>query len=406
MSGTDRRCTWPTLRVGALAAVLAAAGCAASGTYFRHDFTPTDEPVPAVETIDTSLILIGDAGKLTRQPEPVLEALAEQAARVPDRTAVVFLGDNIYPHGLPEPGARDRAHAEQALEAQIAAVVPAGARAIFVPGNHDYAGTGWRGLERQRRYLADRGNPRLQALPDSGCPGPQTLDLGERLRLVLLDTQWWFESGPRPLHPQSHCPCDSEDEIVSELGRTLASPGDRHVVVAAHHPLVTHGPHGGFFSWKEHLFPLREWNEWMWVPLPVLGSAYVFARQIGITEQDLSHGRYEHLKRGLESALGTRAPLVYAAGHEHTLQILEAPGARLHVVSGAGTVDRRERVRGGDNTLYVSDAAGFVRIDFLRDGRARLEIFEVDEIGPRGRRAFWIAPEPQRTQPAPAEINR
>jgi hypothetical protein len=40
--------------------------------------------------------------------------------------------------------------------------------------------------------------------------------------------------------------------------------------------------------------------------------------------------------------------LVYASGHEHTLQVLEQPGAAAYVVTGAGTVVRPTRWRSDD----------------------------------------------------------
>ena len=54
------------------------------------------------------ILLIGDAGDSVERENgnldkaPVLGALKYFAGFIPDRTAVVFLGDNIYPGGLPD----------------------------------------------------------------------------------------------------------------------------------------------------------------------------------------------------------------------------------------------------------------------------------------------------------------
>jgi len=42
-------------------------------------------------------------------------------------------------------------------------------------------------------------------LPVGGCPGPTVVDLGEVVRLVALDSQWWLQDGPKP-GPTSSCP--------------------------------------------------------------------------------------------------------------------------------------------------------------------------------------------------------
>ena len=163
------------------------------------------------------------------------------------------------------------------------------------------------------------------------------------------------------------------------------------MVVVAHHPLVTHGSHGGHFTWRQHLFPLVDASRWAWLPLPLIGSLYPLARSQGIAAQDLSSGVYEDLCARLGSVLRDRPVLVYASGHEHNLQVLDYPGTAAHVVSGAGTVVRPESVGRGDDTVFASGAAGFVRLDVLRDGRAWLQVVEVDADG-RTRRPLgtWI----------------
>jgi hypothetical protein len=336
------------------------------------------------------LLLIGDAGNAT-PGEGVLAALAAEASAAPDRTWILFLGDNIYPDGLPPEAHEGRAEAERRLRAQIDAVAPTGAQSIFVPGNHDYAHDGWAGWERERTYIEGLGLANVGVRPEAGCPGPDVVDAGTRLRLVLLDTQWWFQDPPKPLDPSSHCRFDRADEIVAGLDSALAGAGSRLVVVAAHHPLSTHGHHGGFFSWKDHVFPLRAAASWAWLPLPIVGSLYPLSRQLGITEQDLMHDRYRDMRLQLRAALLRQPPLVFAAGHEHTLQVLEGDGPRLHVVSGAGTVDRADEVGRGDDTLFACGCAGYVRLDVLRDGRAWLEVVTVDDKGQASRSAgHWV----------------
>jgi hypothetical protein len=376
-------------------------GCAVSHPWAAPDWALEGEvsgsaPPSAPATIfdpadlDARLLLIGDAGRAT-PGEDVLKALAAEASSNPARTWILFLGDNIYPDGLPPEAHEGRAEAVRRLQAQIDAVAPTGAQVIFLPGNHDYAHDGWAGWERERIYIEGLGLPNVSVRPSAGCPGPDTIDAGTRLRLVLLDTQWWFQDPPKPVDPSSHCPYDRADEIVAGLDSALAGAGSRLVVVAAHHPLSTHGHHGGFFSWKDHIFPLRAAASWAWVPLPIVGSLYPLSRELGITEQDLMHDRYRNMRLELRAALLRHPPLAFAAGHEHTLQVLEGDGPRLQVVSGAGTVDRADVVGRGDDTLFACGCAGFVRMDILRDGRAWVEVTTVDDKGRTSRPAGrWI----------------
>lgn len=379
------------MRRAAAIACLLACGCAVSSPWVAPEFVtpPTQEEFVR---FDATLILVGDAGEPQLDaPDPILTAVRDAAAIAPDRTLVVFLGDNVYPHGLPAPDAPDRAHAEQVLRAQADAALAAGARAVFVPGNHDYAGDGWAGMQRERAFLQSL-DPRVQALPADGCPGPQVLDVGAKLRLVALDSQWWLQDGDKPRDPTSSCPYDSEAEVLAALDRAAADAVGRRVVVAAHHPLATHGSHGGFFTWEQHLFPLREVHPWLWVPLPIVGSLYPLSRQIGITDQDLSAGRYDNYARSVRIALAARPVAVFAAGHEHNLQILEVPGTQVQVVSGAGSTGKLTPVGREEDTLAVAPGPGFVRLDILPDGRTRISMHTVADGRVSEVVSSWLGP--------------
>lgn len=377
-SATTVRLATATRAVVSLVVAASLAGCSLSSTYVQPGWAPVEQ-APLAE-IDTTILLIGDAGlPALDEPEPVLVALRNEAAQSPERTTVVFLGDNIYPDGLPDTGHSDRTHAEAALLAQIDAVRDAGAHGVFVPGNHDYYSGGVAALERQANFIRDLGDPRIEYRPAPGCPGPETLDLGQRARLIMVDSQWWI--GKSKSAPDA-CGVTTEAEVVAALRQELGSAGDRHAIIVAHHPMRTHGWHGGNFDWRDHLFPLTRVSSVLWIPLPIIGSLYPLWRTSGRVKQDVSSSTYEHMVGSVESSFEAGMPLMHAAGHDHNLQVLvgEPRGAWI-VVSGAGSIERVDPVGRGDDTIAASPFAGFFRLDLLHDGRARLELIEVDEDG-------------------------
>ena len=54
-----------------------------------------------VDTIDQRIILIGDAGQLTGGKHPIVDAV-RRFIQLDKKTTIIFLGDNLYPKGLPD----------------------------------------------------------------------------------------------------------------------------------------------------------------------------------------------------------------------------------------------------------------------------------------------------------------
>ncbi|MEE9187337.1 MAG: metallophosphoesterase, partial [Bacteroidota bacterium] len=325
--------------------------------------SPTVEPVNGDEVVQT-IFLIGDAGKPSaKHREPTLAALTQHASQWPDKSLILFLGDNIYHSGMPEESDSERPEAERKLNEQVSVVEESGARGIFIPGNHDW-GYGWEGVKRQEEFLLSKEEPDVMMLPHGGYPGPEVIDVGDRVRLVILDTEWWLNEGPKPQHSNSDYGPDSKEEVLDSLAQALCCAEDRYILVVGHHPPDSHGRHGGFFDWKDHLFPLRAYKQWMWIPLPGIGSLYPLSRLLGVTNQDLSSTAYSDLKTRIEGVLSEHPPLAYVAGHEHNLQVLRGSGPYLVVISGSGAYGHMPTLTVGDNTLFAYLHPGFVRLDF------------------------------------------
>lgn len=313
------------------------------------------QPLPDPD-IETTILFIGDAGE--QDPRVVgapLDSLAAQASVAPERTIVVFLGDNVYPAGIPAEGAAEWADARRRLEAQVRAIPP-GVRGIFVPGNHDWSNSGPFGLysmrleERMIASLAQGRNVRL--LPTNGCPGPVSTDIG-RLRLVALDSQWWLHTYI-VRDSVSACANNTPAAVTAALRQQVRPPGEgRVVLVAAHHPLMTGGPHGGYCG--------------------VTGPF----RRFGGASQDIMSSANRTMRDSIRAAFNGHPPLAYVAGHDHNLQVLRGGGDVDYIlVSGAGSESKTECAVRLRESYYISQhRPGFMRVDIMKGKGVLLRVF-------------------------------
>ncbi|MEO5790287.1 MAG: phosphoesterase, partial [Gelidibacter sp.] len=108
------------------------------------------------KAVDRVFYLVGDAG--LSPMHGMSQGLTAFRDYISDKNTegdyTLFLGDNIYPAGLPEPNHRYRTAAENMLNAQVKAVADFKGQSIFIPGNHEwYAGGGVTGVRREEQYI-------------------------------------------------------------------------------------------------------------------------------------------------------------------------------------------------------------------------------------------------------------
>lgn len=354
---------------GGVAAVLAAGGAAAMVATCTSEVEPLPPagslPAPDTAQVGTALLFVGDPGEATLERSPLLERLRRDVERWsgalgPDgRVVVVYLGDLIYPDGLSPPDDPAWAGDSTHLAHQVAAVAgprarEAGARAIFVAGNHDWGQEeDWAGAQRVVRLQQFLERRRADGVdvalhPRAGTGGPGVLDVGEHVRLVLLDTAWWL-LGAEP---------DEEAEVMAGVEGALATREGRSVIVAAHHPFVSAGPHGTLVELGT-----------------TLGVRTLLARS-GAMLQDLTSPPYRRLRTALLDVFGkSEAPALFVGGHEHSLQVVrtdDPPGPRTSVVSGSAS--KLTPVGPMDGLLFARSAPGYVTVLVDRSGGLALRI--------------------------------
>ncbi|HAP35831.1 MAG TPA: hypothetical protein DCQ28_07780 [Bacteroidetes bacterium] len=355
------------------------AGCSIQSNYVKESYgvsVPTD-------SIKQTIYLIGDAGEpLVEKKEPVFRLLNNSASVSPANSTIIFLGDNIYPSGLPDSGHSDREEMERRLNEQINIGVESRTRTIFIPGNHDWDYKGRDGLaaiKRQEEFITQKNNSHISMLPKSGLPGPSVVDIDDEVRIIAIDTEWWLHKYQKPFYQNDSNEVQTQHRFLDSLSGILAGSQQRKIIVVGHHPLRTFGEHGGFFDWKDHLFPLRKLSNWLWIPLPGIGSLYPISRIFGISDQDMSGRKNTLMRNAIDSVLSLYPVVVYASGHEHVLQVIEKESHHYYLVSGNGIQLHDEALTVAASTIAASRNKGFMRLDFLKSGKIRLGVVVAED---------------------------
>lgn len=333
---------------------------------------PSLDEVPVVENSNQpdeserlySVFLAGDAGYASLDPlEPTLSVLREQLKQAGEQSAVVFLGDNIYPDGLPPENQKSRPKAEKYLQAQFKTVEDFEGKVVFVAGNHDWNSSGENGLEyvqRQECFIEESLNRGNVFLPDDGLPGPALVKAGNEelnLSIVALNTQWWLHPYNKPGAETDSAFNATSEQAFEQVREAVTDEKADQVLVVGHHPMYSNGNNGGKFPLKTHLLP------------PVGGSLYALYRNIWGTSQDIASQKYSNLKEQLTSAFAEREPIIYASGHDHNLQYLTFGDERrnqYYIVSGSVSVT--SFVKNPDLPSFGIQQKGFSAVHYYKKG--------------------------------------
>jgi UDP-2,3-diacylglucosamine pyrophosphatase LpxH len=329
-------------------------------------------PVQAQQLVHR-VVLIGDAGELKNGVQPVTEAVLS-AGILSASSTIIYLGDNIYPKGLPATTAATYAASKTILEAQLKPARQTTAQVYFIPGNHDWANSrsdGWETVIRQQRYLDSTHLPNVRLLPANGCPGPEVIELAPGLVLVIINSQWWLHRGDKP-GIASDCDCKTREEVSVRLKDIAWKYRNDKVIIASHHPFKTHGTHGGYFTPRQHLFPLTDINKKLWIPLPLLGSIYPLSRSAFGNIQDTRHPVYQNMIQQVTGAFKQHRAAFFVHGHDHTLQHLRVNNQN-YIVSGSAI--KQNPVRKGKATVFAGNQNGYAVLDYMSDSTMWLRFY-------------------------------
>lgn len=335
--------------------------CATYKTQYKNLEIESEYPN---KEIAHSFYLIGDGGNspLGSQSEAI-KYFKETLNKASKNSTVLFLGDNIYPKGMPKKSDKSRAFAEHQLKVQTNAVKGFKGNAIFIPGNHDWYSGGLKGLKRQENFVeAVLGKNTF--LPENGCP-IEKVDVSDDIVMIIIDSEWYITNWDKHPTINDDCEIKTRFKFFEELEGLIKKARGKTTIIALHHPMFTNGPHGGQYDFASHL-----------KPIPVLGTLKnVLRKTSGISPADLQNQKYNTFKKRVVTLAQEHDKVIFVSGHEHSLQYIEQDNL-AQIVSGAGSKATATRNVSGE---FSASNPGFAVLDVFKDGASFVRFYSAEK---------------------------
>lgn len=301
------------------------------------------------------IILIGDAGNGIEQPATadLIKAISKRLNSQDTEESIVFLGDNIYPDGFQGNKlncGNDSADAK-ILETQLFLGKATMNPSFFVPGNHDWDYHDEPDIsliQKQKDYVEKCGRDTQFVPAQDNKPALVSVLEKQRYNMVFLDS-----------HAIMNASGENQKQAYNMIeGVFKLTDTAKPVIMVMHHPLATHGPHGGCY--QQDYF----------------GHSIInFFRRQGISwGQDINDREYAAFIARLNTIIPDTSRVILASGHDHSLQVLQLEkGADFQLVSGTGS--HTDPVCVAEDTLFAQESMGHIEIAFREEGQLTVEVF-------------------------------
>ena len=314
------------------------------------------------------VVIIGDAGNADQpQSKKLLQEVETYLKDSQRKATLLFIGDNIYPLGMPKEGKPNRKIAEDKLNQQIALAKSVNGKTIFLAGNHDWY-HGLDGLQEQKDYV-ENALGKKSFLPRK-YEAIDAVEINDQLTIITIDSEWFIQNWDKHPTINEESFIKTREDFFEEFRSLINKNQNKITLVAIHHPMVSNGNHGGYFSARQHLYPYKN------VPLPVLGTIGNYLRKTsGASPADTQHTYYRMLVDRLTTITKNQEQVVFVSGHEHNLQYIEQDGIK-QVISGAGS--KTEEARSVQKSSFSVGKLGFATLKVYENNKVDVALHTLE----------------------------
>ncbi|MFT7589249.1 MAG: hypothetical protein ACI959_001466, partial [Limisphaerales bacterium] len=180
---------------------------------------------------------------------------------------------------------------------------------------------GWDAVKALEKQLEAKKYSNLSWPLGKGCPGPEVIDLGDQVRLIVVNTAFWAYPHRKPVPSDGLCETVSDEIFFEELEDAIADSENRLVIVAGHHPPFGNGRTAG---------RIAPW----WHFLPLVGSVKAGFDQTVGGKYHIYNPYFQDFNHHYGDIILHGPPIVYLSGHDKASELFELEN-QLFICSGS-----------------------------------------------------------------------
>lgn len=336
---------------------------------------------------DFQIFLVGDAGNSEEiQAQQTLNFLKNKIDSANSNSMLIFLGDNIYPLGMPKESDKDYPLAKEKMENQLAITKNFKGKTLVIPGNHDWY-HGLDGLKAQEDFVKTYLNDKKSFLPKNSCP-IDDINLTKDIKLIIIDSEWALINWDKYPGINKGCDIKTRDDFYTEFKDLITKNQDKRIIVALHHPVISSGVHAGFNSAKSHLSAFNGK-----VPIPGVATVLTTLRSSsGASIEDINNRHYADFANRLKSIVQDKENVIFVSGHDHNLQY-HADNNIRQIISGAGS--KTDPATIVNKTDFSYGGSGFAVLNLRKDLSSDVEYFSTKNNELKKLTQISVIPQPK-----------
>ena len=336
--------------------------CATYKPYVKPGY---DESAKSSSDLANSIFVVSGYASDPVKSASMHKVLRQQLNQAPESSTLLMLGNLGPKSGFPDSSHLERRNEyDRHIAPSLETIKSFAGKSLVIPGLNEWANGRKRGLstvsDLQSHLVEILGNEEI-LLPGDGCPGPVEVSLSDETVLLVINTQWWFQSDIN--EEESACEIKDKGSFLVALNDAIKRNYQKQVIVAGFHPMYSNGPSSGFYPASHYFLP------------PVLGTLHAwYKRRIG-DPQDVSNPSYKIFRGVLKSLFKNHKNLIYLSGKEKSFQYFNKSDVHMIVSGSFGGATATTK---GREAEYAYGKEGFTKINQYSNGEVWLEFWSVD----------------------------